>query len=650
MTLTHPLGRAALNRVTRERFRRHCRPLPKLTGSEWVERYLELPAGVTKRAGRVRLDVTPYLREVLDAATDRKVRQVTFIAPSQSAKTTFVLAVLSYYVHQQPSPILLVQPTVEMAEDFSKGRLTPVFESTPVLRDLIAAPRSRQSANTILSKQYPGGQMDFAGANSPAGLASRPKRIVMFDEVDRYPEEAGNEGDPIAIGTARTISYQPSEIVIVITSPTDEPEQGPDGRWSGSRGWREYLKGTQEVYEHQCPDPACGFWQVLDFDQLKWEKAGDQVQADSVHYPCAACGYQIDERMRSRLRHRWRATNDQADGTHRSFHLEGLAAAFAMWSRLAQEFTEVCRDPVRFKTFVNTKLGRLWKDRRIEGLKTALLERAKRYDGVSGDDPIRFQVPREAGLLTAGVDVQHDRLELVVRAWGVAETSWLIERAILRGDTSQPDVWERLDQYRLERTWLHESGLRLGIRSLCVDAGDGASATIVYKWCAPRRHDGVFPVKGHSEYSASLLPHKPTPVKPGKLWVIGVNGITDLIVRRLNATIAGAGYMHLNEYANDDYVTQLLAEERTVDPKTRKRRWVVRRGARNEVLDCEKYAYAALLLGPVPIASLADEVTRVNAEGERLRSAAAPVAPVEAEPRPAGRSWLGSRNRGGWMR
>lgn len=633
MMATHPAARRAINDAARRVWRQRVRPRPRLTGSVWTEQNLVLPSSTTRQAGRVRLSVTPYMRDWLDAATDRNVQQVTVIAPSQSAKTTFLLAIMGYYIHQEPSPILLVQPTVEMAEDFSKGRFTPTIDASPALRGLIAPPRSRQSANTILSKQYPGGQADFAGANSPAGLASRPKRVVGLDEVDRYPEEAGDEGDPIAITRARTASFQRTRKIIVITSPTDEPEQAPDGRWYGSRGWREYLNGTMEVFESACPE--CGHWQVLDFDRLiDSVRPEDSIVAGEMAYPCSGCQHPIREGDRSRLQTRHRATNPHADGTHRSFHLEGLSAAFALWDELVTEWRQVHKDPVRYKTFVNTKLGRLWKDRRIEGLKDALRTRATRY----APDGQEWAVPREAALLTAGVDVQHDRLELVVRAWGVGEESWLVERAILRGDTSQPHVWATLEEYRTGRTWRHELGARLRIRAMCVDAGDGSHARRVYEYCAPRRSDGVHAVKGHSDFAAPILPRKPTVVKPGKLWMIGVNAITERIYRRLSMTQRAAGYLHFNEYADDDYVSQILSEERVIDPKTRKRRFVPRRGTRNEVLDCEKYAYAALHLGPVPIASLAREVDRIAEEGmaTRLPQEQPEPTPVRPAPRKAG--------------
>lgn len=635
---THPTAVRALNAATRSRFAQHCRPKPRLSLSEWAERHVVLPSETTHRAGTLRLAVTPYLREVMDAVSDRRTQQVTFIAPSQSAKTTFVIAVALYFVHQEPAPILIVQPTVEMAEDFSKTRLTPTINASPAIAPLFPPPRSRDSTNTIRSKHAGASHLDMAGANSPAGLASRPKRVVLLDEVDRYPDEAGSEGDPFSIAYARTRSYQRARKVVAITSPTDEPVQDADGRWHGSRGWREYLGGTREVWQQQCP--KCGHWQVLQFKRLEWETTDGVLDRASLHYPCEACNHPIREQDRPTMAGRFHATRPEAGPRHRSFHLTGLSAGFALWDELAAEYLARKGDPSLYKTFVNTALGEVWRDTRIETQKDALRARAKRYAPNGAD----WQVPREGAILTAGVDVQHDRLELVVRAWGTGEESWLVERAILRGDTSQPHVWATLEQYRTERSWKHELGARLRIRAMCVDAGDGAYARTVYHYCAPRLAEHVYAIKGSSQLDAPLIPRKFTKVKPGRLYLLGVNGLTERIYRRLAMPAPGAGYLHLNEYADDDYVTQLLSEVRKRDPKTGRRRWVLRANARNEVLDCEKYALAALLLGPVPVASLAEEVTRVADEG----SATAAPRHAAPKPTPARGGWLPPR-RGGWL-
>lgn len=300
----------------------------------------------------------------------------------------------------------------------------------------------------------------------------------------------------------------------------------------------------------------------------------------------------------------------------------------------------------RLRAFFNTALGMLFRDQQRETQKTRLLERARRYDGLEGDAPVRWHVPRDVAVLTAGVDVQHDRAEIVVRGWGIGETSWLIERVILRGDTSQPGFWARLDEWRTTRTWVHEGGARLRVASMTVDAGDGTHARTVYTYTGPRLAQHVFAVKGHGNPSAAMIPAKFTRVKPGRLYVIGVHAILDRVYRRLSMDTPGPGFLHLNTYADDDYCTQLLSMRRKQDPKTRKYRWEATPNVRNEMADCEGYAYAALLLGPVPVTSLARELEKVLARGLEERAFLGPAesAPVPAAP-PAERAAKPARKR-----
>ncbi|MFN8995493.1 MAG: phage terminase large subunit family protein [Pseudomonadota bacterium] len=614
--------------------------------SQWAERYRVLSPEATANHGPWRNDIAPYLVAVMDALSDRETQEVTFVAPSQSGKSEVLLNAMGYFMHQEPSPMIVVQPTTETGEAFSKDRIAPMLRDCAVLGRLVGPARSRDSQNTISSKSYAGGQLDIVGSNAPSGLAMRPKRFVALDERDRHSANAGGEGDVKRIVYARTRSYQRRRKIYEVSSPTDEET---------SLVWPSYLEGTQEVYEVPCP--SCGVFQTLTFERLKWalDTAG-KVEPSSVHYECAACAVKIPPTKRGAMLRagRWTATAVPRVPHKRSFWLHGLCAAFALWEEVAQEFvsansqSDPAKRALQLRAFFNTTLGVLYKDQQAETQKQTLLARARRYDGGSGDDPVVFHVPRDAGVLTAGVDVQHDRLEVIVRAWGVGETSWLIERAILRGDTQQPAVWHQLDTYRQERTWKHESGGALTIRSMTIDAGDGAMAKRVYEFCAPRLYQHVYAIKGSSNETAPLIPAKPTKVKPGRLYVCGVNGAMDVFSRRLNADTVGTGYVHLNDYASEDYVTQVLSMRRTINPKTRKRRWEATPGVRNEAADCEVYAYLALLLGPVPVASLAGEVARVNADGEKRQTPTPdPVTPTPAPtPKPTG-TWLPRRR--GWM-
>jgi phage terminase large subunit GpA-like protein len=640
--MTHALGREALNRVTRERFRRHCRPLPRLTMSQWAEKYRVLSPEATANHGPWLNTMVPYLPEIMDAVSDRTTQEIVVVSPSQAAKTELILNAIGYFIHQEPSPMLCVQPTVETAESFSKDRVAPMIRDCGALNALVAPARSRESNNTILSKSYAAGQLDMTGANAPSGLAMRPKRVILLDERDRHPRSAGTEGDVKAIARARTRSFQRRRKIVEVSSPTSAEE---------SLIWPSYLEGTQEVYEVPCPD--CGHWQTLHFDRLKWQiDAAGKVDPVSVAYECAACEYRMPAREKGALLRagRWTSTADARVPHKRSFHIHGLVAAFALWEEVAQEFVTANgqKDPAMraemLRAFFNTTLGELYRDQTAETVKSTVLARAKRYDSADDLAPITWHVPRDAAILTAGVDLQHDRGEIVVRAWGVGETSWLVERAILRGDTSQPEWWARLEDFRTTRRWTHERGALMAIRSLTIDAGDGTHSKAVYTYCASRLAFHVYAIKGSSNPTAPMVPSKPTKVKPGRLYILGVHAIMDRLYRRLGMDEVGPGYLHLNQHADDDYVTQLLSMRRRIDEKTRKRKWEATPGVRNEVADCETYAYAALLLGPVPVASLAAEVDRVNADGQS-RTATKPEPPTPTPPRPSG-TWIPRRK--GW--
>jgi phage terminase large subunit GpA-like protein len=619
VSLTHALGVAAINDAVRRRFRRHCRPRPKLTLSQWAKQY-RIINGQPWRS-----EVCPEWDDVMDAISDWVTQEITVVAPSQSAKTEIGVNACGFFTHQEPCPQIVVQPNGDMAKSFSRDRLAVMYRSSPELAKLVPPARNRESGNTLLSKQYPGGQIDITTAKSPAGLAMRPKRFVFLDERDRHPRSAGKEGDVKSIVRARTKSYQRRRKIYEVASPTSEEE---------SLIWKSYLEGTQEVREVPCPH--CHHFQVLVFERLRWNKSdAGMVLPESVHYVCASCEQHIgyEQRAQMKSRGRWVSTGAARVPFKRSFRLPGLLAAFQLWDEVAQEFETANQQKdlglraEMMRAFWNTTMGELYRDQESETVKAALLARALPYDTrEAADGIVRWQVPREVGILVAGLDLQHDRGEIVVRGYGVGEESWLIERVVLRGDTSQPTWWAELEQWRTKRTWRHESGATMQIRSLCIDAGDGTHSKQVYSYCAPRWGQCVYAIKGSSNPSAPLTPLKVTRVKPGRLYIIGVNGIMDRVYRRLSMTERGPGYLHMNEHCDEDFAAQLLSMRRVIDPRTRKRKWEATPNVRNEVPDSEGYAYAAFLLGPVPPSAMAAEIDRVNAAGSvEVREAADPT-------------------------
>ncbi len=439
------------------------------------------------------------------------------------------------------------------------------------------------------------------------------------------------------IAHARQTTFNHRKKTLEISSPTTPDE---------SLIWPSYEEGTQEIFDVPCP--SCDFYQPLEWPRLKWTlQPSGLVDPTSVHYVCVACKAQIAPRSRPAMlrRARPRATATPTVPRKRSFRIHGLLAAFETWYNLASLFVSYSRitdgalRADKLKTFFNTKLGELWVDQESESFRATILKRAKPYapepeKDERGETPPRpWQVPREVGLLVAGMDVQHNRVEVAVVGYGVGETSWLIEYTVIRGDTSQSAFWAGVEAWRTQRTWRHESGATLQIRSLTIDASDGTHSKTIYAYTGPRLGMGVYAIKGSTNPGAPLLPLKHTKVKGGRLYVCGVNGGMDRLYRRLQMAEPGPGFVHLNEYANEAFVTQLLSMRRVLDPKSGRRRWEKNPNIPNEVPDAMNYAYLAFLQGPVPTEQMAAEVARVNEEGaQALRELADPTLRPPPEP------------------
>lgn len=182
------------------------KPPPELTLSQWADRYRMLSAESSAEPGRWHTDKAPYQREIMDAIGDAHIRRVVIMCAAQLGKTELLLNILGYFMAYAPAPILVMQPTLDMGQTFSKDRLAPMIRDTPVLRGLVDV-KSRYAGNTILKKNFPGGHITIVGANSATGLASRPIKVLLADEVDRYPGSAGTEGDPLSLAQKRQTTF-----------------------------------------------------------------------------------------------------------------------------------------------------------------------------------------------------------------------------------------------------------------------------------------------------------------------------------------------------------------------------------------------------------------------------------------------------------
>lgn len=620
-----------LAKVSEQR-RRLLAPPPTLTVSEWADRYRKVPS-YSAEAGQWVTARTPYLREIMDSFSEVGVNRVVFKKCARVGATEAGLNIVGYFIHQDPSAIMIVQPTVDDAKDFSKEQLAPTIADTPVLLERVSN-AVKDSKNTITAKVFPGGSVVLGGANSPRFFRRRTVRVLILEEINGYgvSVKAKGEGDQIRLAEKRTETMGYRRKVYMNSTPTTKGE---------CRISAEFDKSDQRFFLVPCPH--CGHRQRLVWERLQYK------DRPAPQYQCEGCDSLIDESDKDAMvaAGEWVVTQPMADT--RGYHINALYSPFVRWSTLVKEWVAAQGDPEALQVFINTAMGDAWEDKDTEDLKSAFAARSRRYDGVDGDGPFAFHVPRGGCVLVCGVDKQAGELHWVVRAYGPNEQSWLIDRGLIRGDTSRPEVWSELEEMRTTRTWMHEHGARLKIRAMCVDAGDDPDP--VYAWTKPRLFDHVYAVKGASDPNHDVLPKKFTRTRlKSRLYVIGTQAIKKRLYRRIGLTApvpyqldAGPTFFHVNHRADAQYVEELFSAKKvTAQYRDKTVSMYVRRpGARDESLDCEVYAYAALQLGPVSAAGMQAEWERVMAEGEATRG--------KKEESPAPKPAPMPKKSGGWL-
>lgn len=555
-------------------------PPPKLTVSEWADRYRVLSSESSAASGKWYTSRAEYQRGMMDAITDPKIEQVVIMSSSQIGKSEILNNIIGYYIHQDPSPILFLQPTAEMAEAYSKDRIAPMVRDTPVLTERVSNPKSKTSGNTILHKVFTGGHLTLAGSNSPAALASRPIRIVLADEVDRYPASAGGEGDPVNLAIKRTTTFWNKKKVLVST-PTIA---------GASRIEQAYAASDMRKYHVPCKD--CGRKQVLDWKQVSW----DEGKPETARYVCIECGsiWSDGDRYHAIKNGEWIAEKETC-GIAGFWLWEG----YSTWVKLSQTveaFLLAKKQTQQLKVFINTSLGEVWdEDETREKVDyDKLIEEAEIYD--------RNSMPDDVLMLTCGVDVQGDRLELEIVGWGVEEESWSIEYKVLMGNPSHSQVWDDLTAY-LDSDFMCADGTNLKISATAIDSG-GLNTDDVYRYVYRQgRFLRIFAVKGMSQQGRSIVPQKPTKVGRPKinLFVLGVDTAKQTIYSRLSLIEEGAGFCHFPKSYDEAYFKMLTAERLTKKYVSGKIKyvWEKRAGQRNEALDCRVYAFSALkILNP----------------------------------------------------
>lgn len=594
------------------------------------------------------------MRGIMDAFNEPLTEEIVVVKPTQVGYTAMLGNLVGYCIDREPCPILFLMPTEKVAEEWSKHRLEPMLRDTEKLRGKIKDRRSRDSKNTIFSKSFPGGRLAIIGANAPANLASRPIRVVICDETDRYPLSAGEEGDPMSLASKRQETFW-NRKTVKGSSPTVKGKSVIE---------RDYQRSDKRRYFVPCPH--CGESQTLRWEQVKWDKETDAAGKTVVHkpetaaYQCEHCGTLWTDAER------WRAVAEapsKGGGWMATAPFTGIAGfhlnqLYSSWVKLSKVVTEFLtangklpgtfKDPEKIKVFVNTVLAETW-DEEGETVDASKIDsRGEPYGPLDMPDAPLFA--------TAGVDVQADRLEVQVWAWGSGEEVWAADYKILRGDPAQRRVWDDLDEL-LKRPLRKMSGGLIRIQAACIDTG-GHHGAEVYAFCARpgMRQRRVFPIKG----AAGNLPVWPVRHSLTKdkrmVWLLGVDTAKDSIYGRLKLRPKAAGepnygFIHFplarpeagTEAFDADYYAQLTSEKVVTvrDKKGKLRReFTLPEGKRNEALDTAAYALAARLsVAHLRIRSRAPELDAALAAAEDAEAveptAAPPPPPVAASVPPA---------------
>ena len=651
--------------MLRRAIRQAWSPPPRISLPDWSDKYRKLAKEAGSTSGNWSTETVEIARGLMLAVTEPGVHTITAMVCTQLLKTAFLENIFGFFAHLDPCPMLLLQPKEDAAEQFSKERISPMIRATPVLRELVGTVKTRNADETLLFKAFPGGFLALAGAGSPDNLARRPIRVILADEVDKYP--VTREGDPIGLAEERTATFGANWLSVRACSPTVQDE---------SRIERSYLSSDQRRASVCCPH--CGHRQFLDFfKHVDWQKRKDDRGNVLEHLPktarifCEDCGVAWSEgdRLRALKTVRWHQTRAFECCGHRHVPLESYdqawrdkrdgqdvtAAIDDVWDWSEGErhgvYRAKCPDCGRWGVsnehagFQASKLFSPWpKDKpsdiaakwltakEDEDLKQVWwnTQMGMAYRPHSGKDldlekllsrgeiwPAR--VPFGTAILTAGLDVQADRIEAEIVGWGRDEESWSIDYEIFEGDPQSSELWERVDAY-LKRSWYRYDGREYTIAAACIDSGYATQE--VYKFAKARLGRKIYATKGESARSGQRSPIWPTkiPSRRNKAsyrpTILGVNTAKDTIRARLAKENPGPGYMHFPSDRDLNYFAQLTAERIAIKQASghKYRVWELPAGKANEALDCRVYAYAALcalLHFGLHLNKLADEVSEM---------------------------------------
>ncbi len=613
------------------------KPPDDLTVTQWAERNRRLSSEASAEPGPWRTSRTPYLREPMDAFTDPKVRRIVMASASQVGKSELENNIIGYIIAEDPGSILYIHPTTIDAKEYSKLRIAPMIRDCPTLRRKVAAPKSRDSGNTLLQKTYPGGILTMCGSTEAHALASKPIRYVLGDERDRWATSAGNEGDPWELAMARQTTFYNAKAVEVST-PTVKNASAIEAS---------YGEGTMERWKSRCPH--CGKYHEIQWEHIRYDYEETVVnrkkvyKVKSVWYNCPSCGCISDEATMKKAPARWEADNPAAYAQGvRSFWLNAFVSQWASWASIVLKYLNAIGNTRKLQVVYNTCFGLLWEDRGDLEDEDSLMARrdVEAYGLEDGGTP--FDLPDGVLVLTAGVDTQDDRMEYEVIGHGHFGETWGIEKGIIMGRPDEDATWAKLDEMVFDRVFRFKDGIGLRQSMSFVDEGGHFTQDVRLR-CRERIGKKVFCIKGmpgpDKPYTAPPKQMKIVinKVAVGTCWQyqIGVDSGKQIIMDNLSVKTPGSKYCHFprrDDYGSG-YFAGLLSERLEYDA-AKKQPWVWKKipgHERNEALDCRNYAMAAFKALPANL-DLIDRRLKA-ARGETTPEAVATPQAAPATPR-----------------
>ena len=581
--------------------------------SEWADNRRFIPVEENPaEPGKWRTSRAEYQRAMMDAVNEPGIYKVVYYTSSGVGKTSLLENVMGYFIDHDPCPILTVQPTEADAQEWSKDYLASFVRDTPCLAEKISDAKAKSGDNTILHKKFPGGYLKAVGANSPRGFRRTTVRLLLADEIDGYPPSAGPEGDPLGLAEKRARTW--NRLIVLASTATVKGLSRIEREWE--------LSDQRHCF---IPCPHCGHFQVLNFGpKSQFAHLGkgflriNKENPGASCYICEECQKEIYEADKFRMiaACRWEKTKPEVAGVA-GFHLNALYSTFMSWGQIADEWlkTDEGRRVEQLRIFVNTTLGETFNEERSYTISEHDLEgRIEAYD----------EVPASALVLTGQADVQENRVECLVVAWGLGEESWLVDYAVIPGSPDHDETWKGVLAF-FERPRKHASGIELTIPTKFVDSGSFTHR--VYRFTRANAHKGYWAIKGHGGRQKEFLSRPRRVGREGALLVtIAVDEAKQTIYDRLQQELPGPGTMHFNRLADEEFFRQLTAEKRVIGWKQGHPtvQWQLKgRHQRNEILDLYVYGLAAVRFMRINWARL-----KVNMDARIASNAASPKAEV----------------------